>query len=522
MMAPARAKKTRVNGSRLSIRAFKSANKLSNLNSASAAATTLSDDKHLSYSLPGSPVSKITPSLQPSPALSAKSDYLQSDINPFLLSPLIYHDLVKQADVSGPDFGFKLVSPVANSHKSRQEHKKEIATSLSEELQTRSRLIFGVANEQPEAVGTNETGERSTLAEASSKSDQDIFTGISSVQPITVSPTAALTPTQYRAQVVPTSHLPAKEQFVEPPKSLNPLESTLPRSSPIHLQPYSEHPAYYAPLSNPYQRYYPPMSYSNGYPPGYPYGPPPPRNGSPYQTLHGGFPRPYQLQRHDSIGSKGSNEGDPGLVPLPSTSDNTTAIEDDPRDLVDRISSVIPDIHILINRSKVTYGELGLREQLLRKAEAESMEAVRQREDYISQLNKQLHDIQKRHEKENNKHRFSIANLEDKRKELEEQLKDVQTHERASKERIRELEEQKATLMRDNLRLSQIAGEERGKNIKEIESWKRKANELLAAEQRITTAEQVCQLNVFEDWKSSAWEALDLMNVYSLESFLRF
>jgi hypothetical protein len=506
-MAPVRAKRTRQKESRLSMRAFKSANKLSELTvrltpSTSAATTRLSEDKPLSYSLPGSPVSKITPSLQPSPALSAQSDFPHSDINHFLLAPLSYNDSTKKADANGPVSDFIHFLPFAKSPKSRKKLREETTISLSEDIQKLSGVISGVANEQPEVVVNNEFEEPSTLTEASLGSDQNIstetFENFSS-QPGSTSSAAASTPFQSRAQDVVNPRQLAKCQLVEPPKSSNSLGNTFATQCRPPLQQYPPPPGHYSPPVDPYQRYYLPMSYSNGYLPGYPYGPPPPRNGSPYQTPYGGFPGPHQLQRHGSVSSRGSNQGDLGAVPIPSAGDNTTAVEDDPGDLVDRISSVIPDIHMLLSRSKLTYGELGLREQLLRKAEADSKEAVRQKEDHISQLNKQLHDTQKRHEKENNKHRFSIANLEDKRKELEERLNAVQLHERASKEKIRDLEEQKTTLMRDHLTLSRIAAEERDKMVQEIESWKGKANELQAAKQQKTAEEQVRLLN--EHWR---------------------
>lgn len=77
---------------------------------------------------------------------------------------------------------------------------------------------------------------------------------------------------------------------------------------------------------------------------------------------------------------------------------------------------------MLLTRHKETHGELSLREQLLRKVEAQSAETVRQKEQHINQLMTQLQVNDNRHAGECDKYRLEIGNLEDKRKELEERL----------------------------------------------------------------------------------------------------
>jgi hypothetical protein len=517
-MAPSRAKKTKQKDSKLSTRAFKSAHELPEFTppltpSASVTTSFSSEDRPSSFSLPGSPVSKITPSLQPSPALSANSEFLRSDINPFLLPPLAYHNNAKHVVITANDLNQTKSYAKQSRPKGGAKRRKDAVAPAAEESETLLEL-----GEQ-EATESSNASERTIPDEPVSQSGpQDLTVDRESIcsPQDPAYPVVGIAQNKEPAKEASTPPQPAGNQFTEIQQPIKPLENNVIADTQPPLQPYPQRSGYHPPLGYPYQRYLPPMSYSGGYPPGYAYGPPPPRNGSPYQTAYGSFPGPYPpydgspTQRHDSFGSRGSNHGDNGSAPQQPPGDNATAIEDDPGDLLDRISSVIPDIHMLLSRSKLTHGELGLREQLLRKTEAESREAVKQKEDHITRLNKQLHDVEKHHAKDSNRYRFQIGDLEDKIRDLNERLIDADMSKKASNEKIRELDGQKQALLRDRMTLAQAAAEEKSRMIKELDEWKTKANEMLEAERAKTAEEKVRLLNDFDSWKVSARETLDI------------
>jgi hypothetical protein len=81
-------------------------------------------------------------------------------------------------------------------------------------------------------------------------------------------------------------------------------------------------------------------------------------------------------------------------------------------ELLTRISSAIPDLHMLLDKYKATHGQLSHRDQLRRKHEAQSAELVRSKESIISALMAQLEDAAKNRADEVSKARSRIASLE--------------------------------------------------------------------------------------------------------------
>lgn len=197
-----------------------------------------------------------------------------------------------------------------------------------------------------------------------------------------------------------------------PPKLAGDVPS--PQQHPEHpfFPQFPFHPGYY-----PRGRMSYPMPF--GYGPG---------DGSPYGSPYGHYPpyphsHPRKLERHDSMASRGSNNGDPAvLTPPQMIADTSSAIEDDPSDLLGRLHLAIPDLELLLRRYKETHGELGLREALVRKKEAEALENLKRKEEHIDRLMGQFHDAEKKHAREYNKLRLHIGNLEENMKDLEEQL----------------------------------------------------------------------------------------------------
>jgi hypothetical protein len=490
------------------MRAVKSADRFSELTPpstpfSSSTSETTSKDKRISHSLPGSPVLRSTPNLQPSPALSATSDILRSEINPFLLPPLAHYSTTKSTavKVSTLDVAAANIHLPPKSTIHHQQSKDQAVPALTE-CETQ-RTLTGVETKDFDLVelANHDPKERAILGATASKVDQ--HKSIRSTEESLSS----------KNSLESTGDLPAKDELaVEAASSQQNRRPTEVQHPPNHpdnhlpldrpgIQPRPQRSGYYPPPGYPYHRYYNPMSYSSGYPPSYLYGVPPLRTASPYQTPYGNFPdqHPAPAQQHSSIGSRDSHQGDEGPGPPPG--ETLSAIEDDPGDLVERISSVIPDIHMLLSRSKVTHGELGFREQLLKKAEAETKETVKQKEDHISQLQRQLDDSEKRHAKDVNKYRFHLSDLDDKVRDLSEKLSVARLSEKAHNEKVRELDEQNLALLRELMALKRTVAEEKDRTAKAMEEWKEKTNELLEAEQHKATEEQVRLLDTFRTGK---------------------
>ena len=93
--------------------------------------------------------------------------------------------------------------------------------------------------------------------------------------------------------------------------------------------------------------------------------------------------------------------------------------EDDASDLIHRIQSTIPDLHLLVNRYREVCSQLQLQEIDIRQMEAQAVETLKQKEIHIDRLTKDLETASKRHCTETSKLRFEIGNLEESHKELQ-------------------------------------------------------------------------------------------------------
>lgn len=290
-------------------------------------------------------------------------------------------------------------------------------------------------------------------------------------------------------------------------------EQLLPIVTTEDLRPNQAHPPQsgYWP-SGYYGQQHPHPPRNMAYQPPFPYGMSPPINGSPYQPPYNNYPvyPPYgngsPMQRHDSFGSARSIAGDHGTMP----NDNASTVEDDPADLLNRVSSILPDIHMLIDRHKNTHGELSLREQLIRKEKAESAEAARNKDEYINRLIKQLHDAEQNNATEASKFRLHVGNLEDKRKELEEKLLDAELSRKAVQAMNKQLSQEKEDLIEDKLAMAKLAAEEKDRVVKEFEECKIEAEQSLEAEKQRTAEEKVRLLRDLEDLKAAVLDAQKL------------
>ncbi|KAK8229776.1 hypothetical protein HDK77DRAFT_82761 [Phyllosticta capitalensis] len=258
---------------------------------------------------------------------------------------------------------------------------------------------------------------------------------------------------------------------------------------PPRHPPY--HPAYPDPYGSPhmpgYQQgyFYPPpnmsMTAPQGTPPHYP----------PYGGYNGPpFPMPYSNQRHNSTGSRASAFGEMASPQGGAGGGNGSAVDDDAGDLLSRISSAIPDLHLLLSRYNETRGQLGVREELIRKAEAAQADALKRKEDYIDKLTKELAEAAKHHSNESNKLRLEIGNLEDKRKELQEQIADAEKAKIEMQEATASLEQQKKAVEEEKTSLEAAAKTDKETLSKELEDVKTKAAELEESKSKLeeTTA----------------------------------
>lgn len=142
--------------------------------------------------------------------------------------------------------------------------------------------------------------------------------------------------------------------------------------------------------------------------------------------------------------------------------------EDDPLDLLQRIQSAIPDLHLLVNRYRETSGQLGMSAHLIKETEAQKSVALKQKESDIEKLAKELDDVKSKYSAESSKLRFEISNMEEKQKELRDNI----VAEQRSKE---ELQAKNKTLSTELERMQNNFDKEKSRILGESEDWKRRA-----------------------------------------------
>ena len=230
------------------------------------------------------------------------------------------------------------------------------------------------------------------------------------------------------------------------------------------------------------------MAQPNGYPNGNPYAMQPHHPAPPYQhygsfgTSFAPFGTSPSMQRHNSIASRGSNPSE--FHPGPPGMENASAIDDDHTELFAQVSSAIPHLHRLLSRYKETHGQLGEREELIRRAEAEQADMIKRKDNHIDQVSKELEELKKSHSSETTKLRLEIGNREEHEKELEEQvtkltekIAKLEEDKKALEAANEVLESQKAALEQEKIDLEKSVTEEKERLTQEFENWKAKAHE---------------------------------------------
>lgn len=231
-------------------------------------------------------------------------------------------------------------------------------------------------------------------------------------------------------------------------------------------------------------------------------GPPPPvpyfaNYASPQQIQ-----APYHSMRSSSIrgrssGSRKSFSGEPfpsAPPPMANPPEQTLlaeslapasqGAEDESIDLLQRIQSAIPDLHLLLNRYKETSGQLGVRETLIRETEAQKAAALKQKEAHIEKLEKEMENVSNKHSAESSKLRLEVGNMEEKHKELQDSLgnmegkhKELQGSLIAEKDSKAELELAYRTVKAEKEQLERRLQEERANINHEINLWNQKTSQ---------------------------------------------
>ena len=136
------------------------------------------------------------------------------------------------------------------------------------------------------------------------------------------------------------------------------------------------------------------------------------------------------------------------VTPLKTVDDEEYESEQD--DLMDRISSAIPDLHLLLSKYRETNGELGVRDQLRRRLEAQQAEMVKSKEEIIQSLMQQLEDSAKEHANETSQLRIKISALEKNQAQFPEHLAEAENRAKTAESRMKSFEEGEKRVTRLN------------------------------------------------------------------------
>jgi hypothetical protein len=119
-------------------------------------------------------------------------------------------------------------------------------------------------------------------------------------------------------------------------------------------------------------------------------------------------------------------------------------------DLMSRISSAIPDLHLLLSRYKETNGELGIKDQIRKRIEAQQLEMMKTKEEIIQSLMTQLEDAAKDHADETSELRSNLNALEVKQLEFSAQMAIAEKRIKTAESRMKSAEEGEKRVTRQN------------------------------------------------------------------------
>ena len=96
--------------------------------------------------------------------------------------------------------------------------------------------------------------------------------------------------------------------------------------------------------------------------------------------------------------------------------------EDDSGSLLQRLQSAIPDLHLLLNKYQETSNNAEFRKSQIRENEAHRAAQLKQKENYIERLGRELEFATSKHAAEGNRLRRELRDMEEKQKDLEDDL----------------------------------------------------------------------------------------------------
>ncbi|KAI9787395.1 MAG: hypothetical protein M1816_007528 [Peltula sp. TS41687] len=220
------------------------------------------------------------------------------------------------------------------------------------------------------------------------------------------------------------------------------------------------------------------------------------------------------LERQSSVGSRPGTSGDMAPPASPhgsvASADRGPAVDpgggggaapNDDMELLHRvqstmsnmvnISAALPDLHQFFSRFRETHGQLGVREEIIRKTEAQQAETLKQKGIHIGALESELESLRAKHSAESNKLRLQIGNLEEKQKESNEKLKELADKRTELSETLSilvegnvQLQREKESLQKkmDDLRQDHL--KERAGMLKDFEASRRAAQAGFEAEKK--------------------------------------
>jgi len=151
-------------------------------------------------------------------------------------------------------------------------------------------------------------------------------------------------------------------------------------------------------------------------------------------------------------------------------------------DLMSRISSAIPDLHLLLTKYKDTHGELSLKDQLRKRIEAQQAEMMRTKDETIQSLMGQLEEAAREHANEVSHLRDAIEDLENREAELRRRCAEAEEKAAAAELKLKVVEESESRLTKmneqqiiENRDLTKRAAEEKATIIKRAAEDKEKA-----------------------------------------------
>lgn len=150
--------------------------------------------------------------------------------------------------------------------------------------------------------------------------------------------------------------------------------------------------------------------------------------------------------------------------------------DDDVGNLLQRVQSAIPDLHLLMNRCQETSDQLEVRKSIIRETEAQKAAALKQKEAYIERLGRELETISSKHTAESSKLRLEIGNMEEKHKELQDSLL-------AEKKVKQELEATNRALRAEKENTERKLAEEKHIMARDIQIWRDKESKEFAGKQ---------------------------------------